>query len=400
MADNYLQLLAEASVVFTPGAPVSRKDLFSGRHDQLVRVIETIPMPGRHPVVFGQRGVGKTSLANILAESIEGIYPLRTSCDGSDTFTTIWHRVLAAVPLQIDREQPGLSRQVISEMVSLASLLPSQEVTPAHVAAALARLSAPGWIVVVLDEFDKVRDQGTRAKTADLIKVLSDSPRSRVSLVVVGVARSIGQLIGEHPSIDRNLVHIELPKMVDEEIRDILTNGCNRLGLDVTPTVLDEACLLADGFPHYAHLLGLQAAKACFQSAQKVIDHAEFTVACTTAVDDAIEKYRDAYAFATSTTQQSRYPQVLCSCAHADHDDRGAFRATDVVDAMSKVFNVDVSLQSVVPALGEFCKRERGEVLEKVPVGKRHRYRFLDPMLRPFLRIKTQSVLAEALQRT
>ena len=56
------------------------------------------------------------------------------------------------------------------------------------------------------------------------------------------------------------------------------------------------------------------------------------------AVEDAIERYRDAYARATTTTQQSRYPLILCSCGFAKHNDKGVFRATDVVDAIRTEF--------------------------------------------------------------
>ena len=63
--------LAEINHVFTPGAPVQTKDLFSGRKEQLNRVLETVTAPGRHPVIFGQRGVRKTSLANVLEDVLQ-----------------------------------------------------------------------------------------------------------------------------------------------------------------------------------------------------------------------------------------------------------------------------------------------------------------------------------------
>ena len=54
--------------VFTPGFPISHRDFFRGRVKQLQRILETVPSPGRHPIVFGQRGVGKTSLVSILVD--------------------------------------------------------------------------------------------------------------------------------------------------------------------------------------------------------------------------------------------------------------------------------------------------------------------------------------------
>jgi len=86
MANDELQAIVRASQVFTPGAPVSSKALFSGRAEQLRRVIEAVPAPGRHPIIYGQRGVGKTSLANIIRDVVEDLLVVKISCDGSDTF--------------------------------------------------------------------------------------------------------------------------------------------------------------------------------------------------------------------------------------------------------------------------------------------------------------------------
>ena len=56
----------EAGKVFTPAVPVSERELFSGRIDQLRRVFDAINQHGQHAIIFGERGVGKTSLANII----------------------------------------------------------------------------------------------------------------------------------------------------------------------------------------------------------------------------------------------------------------------------------------------------------------------------------------------
>jgi len=60
---------------------------------------------------------------------------------------------------------------------------------------------------------------------------------------------------------------------------------------------------------------------------------------------------------------------------------------------VKEVFNMDLTVQAVVPALGEFLSDGRGRVLEAVPVGKRQCYRLADPMMRPFLRLKSRDVL-------
>jgi len=390
--DGKFERIARANRVFTPGYPVQQKDLFSGRAQQLDRTIESLMAPGRHPVIFGQRGVGKTSLANILGQALQKLICVKVSCDGSDTFATIWNRVFYTASVSFKQQTLGFISNESTKSVTLADALGHDPNTakPAEIADLLRRIG--GYCVVILDEFDKVADAQTKSAFADLIKIVSDTAE-RVTIVLVGVAENIHELIGEHPSIDRNLVQIELPLMSDQEIRGIFETGMGKLGLSVDASVVSQIPALAEGFPHYAHLLGICSAKACAENEETQLTPSLFDIACNLAVEDAIEKYREAYAKATSTTQSSRYPQILTACGYARTDGRGVFRATDVADAIREVFEEDVSIQAVVPALGEFLKERRAAVLKAVPVGGRQCYRFKDPMMRPFCRLKARDLL-------
>jgi len=375
--------------VFTPGAPIDRRAFFAGRNQQIARVVDTIPSPGRHPIIFGQRGVGKTSLANILGELLPDIYPVKISCDSSDSFASIWDRIMARATLSFKRKALGLTSREIEEKTSLRAFVGEADtIGPSQVTDVLALLRSPA--VFILDEFDRVSDERAKAQMADLVKNVSDNNKN-VTIVLVGVSDSIVHLIGEHPSVQRNLVQIELPPMDDEEIRTIVDNGCQRLQIHVDEPVLAEVTQLAYGFPHYAHLLGLSIARACeIQETDSINLQLFRSLACKLAIEDAIETYRNAFSRATRTSKPSRYPKILCACAFAHHDEDGVFRATDVVDAMREVFDEDLTVPAVVPALGEFCSADRGPILIKVPVGDRSHYRFADPMMRPFLRIRTR----------
>lgn len=56
----------EANQLFTPSTPISVADLFAGRSSQIYRIIDAIGERGRHVILYGERGVGKTSLAQII----------------------------------------------------------------------------------------------------------------------------------------------------------------------------------------------------------------------------------------------------------------------------------------------------------------------------------------------
>src|SRR5271168_2712118 len=83
-----------AKKVFTPATPISRKALFAGRHEQLTQAIGVMSQPGQHAIVFGERGVGKTSLVSVLqyffptvtAGEAAKVFAARVNANGDHTF--------------------------------------------------------------------------------------------------------------------------------------------------------------------------------------------------------------------------------------------------------------------------------------------------------------------------
>lgn len=67
--------------VFSPSAPIQTRDLFYGRIKQINKVVETINENGKHTVLYGERGVGKTSLANIMVELFPEVICSKITCN-------------------------------------------------------------------------------------------------------------------------------------------------------------------------------------------------------------------------------------------------------------------------------------------------------------------------------
>ena len=82
--------IAQINSRFTPAAPLRDRELFCGRVTQILDVISGVQEPGRHVILFGERGVGKTSLANILDQLLLGVSAevgtntIKISADTSD----------------------------------------------------------------------------------------------------------------------------------------------------------------------------------------------------------------------------------------------------------------------------------------------------------------------------
>src|SRR5205085_2290427 len=115
-------------------------DLFAGRARELQTLVDVVGQRGQHAVVYGERGVGKTSLVNVLPDFIPGDGPVVAAgcnCDSSDTFATVWRKLFRRIPVVYEERTMGLRPAVSKNVVSIADELPP-EVTPDVVADALS----------------------------------------------------------------------------------------------------------------------------------------------------------------------------------------------------------------------------------------------------------------------
>src|SRR3990172_1785987 len=93
----YFAYVGRCEQAFRPYAPIELPDFFAGRLEQIERLNSEIGAPGRHVAIYGERGVGKTSLAQLasffLRREEEDTHFVK--CVGSSNFDTIFAGVLA-----------------------------------------------------------------------------------------------------------------------------------------------------------------------------------------------------------------------------------------------------------------------------------------------------------------
>ena len=86
----------------TPGKPIDHPDLFSGRPDLLADLRTEMSVDGVDFVLYGERGVGKTSLWRVL---LHGKRVQRHSASDTDDFVSIFLRVLASLGEQFTEDE-------------------------------------------------------------------------------------------------------------------------------------------------------------------------------------------------------------------------------------------------------------------------------------------------------
>lgn len=378
------QRMLKLGQVFRPAGPVDSQDLFKGRLAQLARVNSVIHEMSRHGLVYGERGVGKTSLA-VVSMALAGDLALcmRLNCDVGDNYASIWEKVIDKLILAVesDRHDAEALRPKVERSIEI--LHADTEISPARVTQALEVVSTIAPIVIFIDEFDRVKDRGTRTLFSDTIKALSDD-LVRATLILVGVADDVESLIGEHASIVRNLRQIQMPTMLPTEIFDIIEAGFQAVELQCDPSLMHVLVHLPQGLPAYAHQLAQSAAERAVLSERYQLSAEDIEYSIKQAVQNADESMIRAYLAATVSAQRNLFETVLLAAALAPVDATGYFAPADLREPLRKITGEDWPVDRFGRHLVQFCDDNK-HVLERRGGERKWRYRFIEPMMRPYV---------------
>lgn len=389
--EQWATLEREVSKVFTPSSPINVVDLFAGRLDQLRQVNDAVNQPGQHAIIYGERGVGKTSLANVIVAIFRSnnYLAVRVNSTTSDNYSKLWRKVFDEIKLTKLGKAMGFKKDPISQPVNVLSELGiGDEIDPNTVRQVLTTLSQTFNLIIILDEFDRIATNEVKTETADTIKTLSDHSVG-ATIIIVGVADSVERLIFEHQSIERALVQVQMPRMSINERNEIIEKGLKHLKMAIDNDAMNYIANLSQGLPHYIHSLALHATRAAIQGKTKniTVDHVE--TAITKALEQAQESIKSLYHEAiASSKKNAMFVQVLLACALAETDSLGCFIASDVRDPLSAIMRRRYDIPSFARHLKEFCEKERGPILQRFGVKHRYRFRFANPLMEPFITMK------------
>jgi len=375
----------QAGAVFTPGSPVNERDLFAGRIEQLNKIISAASQRGYHAILYGERGVGKTSLSNILANSLRAgnwLVP-RVNCDGADTFSSLWRKAFKDIVFTQESRSAGFSGNSTTTQQSLVERLP-EILGPDDVRRTMQSLGNVQTLMI-FDEFDRLVDDKVAGLMADAIKAFSDFAVP-ATILLIGVADSVNELISEHQSIERAIVQIPMPRMSSAEVRQIISNGLARLQMDAKAEAIFELVTLSQGLPYITHLLALQSVLSAIGDGRLEVQLSDVDAGINAALDQWQQSIISAYHEATRSSQPDNiYKQVLLACALAETDDMGYFTAASVRAPLRVITGRDYDIPNFAQHLNKFSESDRGSMLQRTGETRRIRYRFSSPLMRPYI---------------
>jgi hypothetical protein len=377
---DWKALRVEVLETFTPGPPINEVAQFAGRKATIQRLQDIAVERARHAIIFGERGVGKTSLANIFHKDLNSetrkVREIAIDADTGDSFDSLWRKVFRRI--RWDGEDGTLDLQF------------PNTIEPDHVFLQLSRFSQNETPIIIVDEYDRIADETCRVLMTDLIKALTRL-QNNPTLVLVGVAENILTLVRDHASISRNLLQVPMQRMTNEEISEVITSRTKRLRMRITSDAVWRIAYFSAGLPFYAHSLGKYSALTAI--GRQTLNIGEETVlqsieACMADVNYTIT---ESYTRATEKIYRKGniFAPVLAACALTETNDIGRFTAAAVEGPLSEIMGTLYKVSSFSFHLNEMCGPERGNVLKKTGSRRTFQYHFAEAAMQPYIIMKS-----------
>ena len=406
LANHEIQALADKiSEVFTPSTPVQDHRFLRGRDRVLLDINDAIARVGSSIVVYGERGVGKSSIARVVSQFAPG-QTFYYSASNRDTFETITAAILngfdvawtpesretsTTTALQGTLDLPGLNAggKKSQSRTSHEGAIQTKAMTSQEV---VRRLPANASLIIV-DEFERLPIQRDREDFAELIKKLADNG-SRATLMLVGIAANVNELLAAHESAERSVAEIHVPRLLNDEIRSIVTGGFEELGVEIDPLLVEQIVDFSANFPYYTHLLCEGAARSLVEhlhrtgSEKIAISPADINNAVTHAIRNARQSISSMYEDAIRSLHESnRFKYTLYAIASWPEEPVAYKHICEWVGSLvhGREQSVNVSHQ--------LCRLETLKVIEKPSKGF---YRFKDPLLKAYVILRSRADTPDA----
>ena len=296
---------------FRPNAEIDDPASFAGRRFEVEELVDALLTDGACPIIYGDRGLGKTSLAlqgerialgdvqllqnyNIEDRALPEeqrfvtVYmscteTMRTSkaifqalINQAEGYTSL--RDVDASDKPEKRESTRTLKLKFFETKTKKTFSRSAPVSYAELGADEKLLAILGDIheshsspvLLIIDELDRVRDTG------GLASFIKNHCGGWLRIILVGIAQNLSTLLSEHQSIERKIAPIRVKRMPKQELVSIIKNSEETLGDTEVQVGFDGSAVSkivesSRGFPWFVHLLGQESLLRTWENGEVVV---------------------------------------------------------------------------------------------------------------------------------
>ncbi len=403
---------------FRPGKELDDPFLFAGRQEQIIELAQNLQVEGVCPIIYGARGLGKSSLALQVERIAKGDvtllenYGRRTlALPSEDTYLAYYVRCLDSMPD---------TRSILQKVINLFSETPMNEPPgpeqltgrtttrrftlklfqsesqrsygPADKPTVYAEPSLDEKLVdtatrlsrahdkpvlVIIDELDLVRDTG------GLASFIKNASSLDLKFILVGIGQNVSDLLGDHQSIERIIVPIHLPVMKEPELIQIVDRAMERLadlGLHYAFNRAASLSLarLASGFPWFVHVIGQAALLVAHDANQRVVTANDVETAVTSLASSRFaQQFRDRYYRAV---RDSRNRETVLRAFAAWPNQN--IPTNEVYPVLRQL-----GISNPSPYVRELTSERYGLILLRPPYQERGAWRFENEMFKVYVRV-------------
>ncbi|MEP9369499.1 ATP-binding protein [Xanthobacter sp. VNH20] len=322
----------------TPSDSVKTKDRLYGRDKQLKSIDRAMNSSGRQIFIFGDRGVGKTSVART-AGSIHcnaSAEPIYVVCGKASGFSHIIQSIGSSIiDIRSRLEKPGTGPSgglgAFGFTANFSKGTPATPNIPLPVTINDA-LDVMRYVcdksehqpVVIIDEMERISSAQDRESFAEFIKNIPELG-DRLKFIFCGISADIAELLNSHPSAGRILEPVHLETIHHSDLWRIITTVSEKIGVEISPEALIRISQISDGFPHFVHLIGESLFWSIYDDPEIITksNDTHYKIAIKQAIERTEAILRTQYSKATEKTKNTEdYKEVLWALADTTSDKR------------------------------------------------------------------------------
>lgn len=408
--------------VFTPGKlPIRPTNVYAARGDAETLFLKTL---GRAmiPVVFGEYGVGKTSMAryalrekdsagllvniesvadkslnDVFARCLEKLgYSVKTKrIGGSSSSSSLEQSAQAGVSaggwinalVASKRTRSSGSTEQTEEQFSVTSPTDSK----------LIEICEAAGVVLLIDELHRATAEFT-VDLSKFIKSYGNANCHNFRIVLLGTSSDASRLVSSDPGIDRLIQEVHLKSMTTSESEFVVKKGMADLAVAVDPPTIERVVRTSVGSPSILQYLSLEVAEAAFPRTPRTAVLSDVQDALKAFVETKEARLYKSYVAAVESVGELRYrKQVLRAMAECEDE---YITMEQVRTKVSEFLGREIPSTALSGPLRDLKEDRYGPVLSDVErpdgVGRLVNYTtFKDPALKAFIRLQ---VLREAEQ--
>lgn len=386
--------------------PIRSIEHLFGRENEMALIDEALSAEGRHVFIYGDRGVGKSSLAAAAAAQYQSADSshIQIGC-GPDTefYKTIEDLADRVIKKASGRRNYDVTHTVNAKFYSIKWNKQEEDIVIPQVDSMYTAVEAIEEVVkfhsdapvVVIDEFDQIESEKERKLFAIYLKDLGDRGVN-IKFIITGVAQSLNQLLEDHGSGFRQLDTISLERLYWTPRETIVVEAIKSYNLTIDDEIVHAIAKISNGFPYYVHLLTEKILWSAFNAENEIsnIDTNLFKQALEKAISSIGAHLQIPYDQATHH-RTSDYREILWATADSESTLRyidGMFASylrihKQIYGNTPNKEELPLSRRNFTARLGNLKKQNYGAVLENVS-NKKGLYSYRENILRGFVAMK------------